>query len=51
MYPHLATEFFVRSFAPLIFFGCPADTLFWANFRPEPPPQMLLLSRSYLLFS
>ena len=37
--------------AYLIFLKCPADTLFWFNFRPEPPPPTPLLSLSYLLFS
>ena len=49
--PHLAASFFVISFASLIFLECPADSLFWANFSPEPPPPKPLLSLSYILFS
>ena len=30
--------FFVRYFTYLILLECPANTLLWKNFRPEPPP-------------
>ena len=47
--PHLAADFFVRSFVSLIFLECPFDTLFWSYFRTKPPPPTSLLSLSYLL--